>query len=87
MKNRNQLRSLLILLCALLGAGLLAGGAMAASHMEATGACTNPENEGVEFFVPFGASLGEADKWRDHLTAELRQTDGNTAGTVMSLEK
>ena len=64
MKNRNQLKKLLILLCAVLSAGVLVSGAMAASHMEATGACTNVKNEGVEFFVPFGASLGEADRWR-----------------------
>ena len=86
MKNRNQMKSLLILLSVVLSACMLVSGAMAAAHMEATGACTNPTTEGVEFLVPFNASLGEVDKWRTNLTAVLLKSDGTSAGTVSSLE-
>ena len=81
MKSRNQMKSLLILLCVILGSCLLAGGAMAANGAVATGACTNLANEGIEFFVPFGSDAPNSDSWRQHITVEVWNSSGQISGS------
>lgn len=84
--NRNQLKSLLILLSVLMTVCSMVSGAMAASSAVATGACTNMQTEGVEYLIHFGADNKDADKWRTNLTAEFLKKDGTSAGTVSSME-
>ena len=53
MKYQNRMKSRLILaLSILLTAGIVVSGAMAASHMEATGACTNRLHFPLQLIAP-----------------------------------
>lgn len=88
MKCDNRMKSwLILLLCVLMTAGLAVNGVMAASTAEATGACTNAQNEGIEYFVPISALSAQADRWRGDLVAEvLDRPGGSAAGTVTAME-
>lgn len=85
--NKRMTSLLLVLLCAVMMAALTVSGAMAALTAEATGACTNFDNEGIEYFVPISALADQANNWRGELTAEVFRSDGTAdVGYVNAME-
>jgi len=85
MKFENRMKHwLVLLLCILMAAGILAQGAMAAYP---TGKCTNAVNEGIEFLSEASIKGEDANEWRYDLTVDVIK-DGTTltASEVIAME-
>ena len=85
MKSGNKLLQwLTLVLCVVMAAGVLAQTAGAA---EPTGKCTHAQNEGIEYFTPWGVLAADANKWRAELDVTVKRADnGNSAGRVAGME-
>lgn len=88
MRTGNKIKQwLMLLLCVVMAAGVLTQTAGAA---EPTGRCTNPKNEGIEYFQPAGVLAEDANRWRSELNVRAVRGDDptftTTAGTVAAME-
>lgn len=83
MNYQNRMKHwLVLLLCVLMAAGVMAQGAMAVPRTaEPTGACTNAATEGIEYYVPLSVLAEDANDWRRDLEATV-----DVGGTVIAME-
>ncbi|MBR6088486.1 MAG: hypothetical protein IKP86_01040, partial [Anaerolineaceae bacterium] len=91
MKSEMKIKQwLLVLLCALMAAGVLTGIAAAA---EPTGECTNLSTEGIEYFQPVSTNAKDSNEWRRDLQVMAITKGSDTtaypigkAGEVIAME-